>query len=237
MNIPQATAELNRVGLGLGSQISEAWTESSGLPQNTISSQSIAAGQALNPGMLVDVVVLRAPNTILSYDDNDLTLINTTGADLNLNGLIFGVAEGTVPAAFAATRWAGALSAGGCGQIWSVLRSVPKDVEGCGRINAWLTTNNAAEHFWTALNGVSRFKIVQNGVERGSCPVAPAGTQPLRCELYLPANASEGITPYIYFAYTPERFIIHNRSQDQFMPLAGTPSTAPIPTCPHLGSR
>jgi hypothetical protein len=120
--------------------------------------------------------------------------------------------------------------------VWSVIRSVPKDVEGCARINAWLTSvNNTTEHFWTALNGVSRFNIVQNGVERGSCSAAPPETQPLRCDIYLPVNASEDATPYIYFAYTPERLIIHNRSQDQFMPLTSTPIYNNNPNLTSLG--
>jgi hypothetical protein len=220
LNLAQAVAALNRAGFALGSQTDEPWSDAAGIPPNSISTQSIPAGQPLTFGAAVDVTILRSPNTTLSYDDNDFTLINNTGADLNLNGLVFGVAEGPIPAAFAATRWPGGrLSAGGCAQVWSVIRSVPKDVEGCARINAWLTTNNAAEYFWTALTGASSFSIVQNGVERGRCPAAPAGTQPLRCDIYLPANANEGATPFIYFAYTPERLVVHNRSQDQFMPL------------------
>ncbi len=237
LNIAQATAALNDVGLALGAQTSQPWSDTAGVPQNTISAQSIAAGQPATPGTAVDVTVLRSPNASASYDDNDFTLINNTGADLDLNGLIFGVADGTTPAAFAATRWAGSLPAGGCAQVWSVFRSASKAVDGCAHINHWLSTNNTAEHFWTALNGVSRFKIVQNGVERGDCPAAPAGTDPMRCDFYLPANASEGATPYIYFAYTTDRLIVHNRSNDQFMPLTDTPIFNNNPNLTSLGQQ
>lgn len=238
LNIPQATAALNSVGFALGNQSSEAWSEAAGVPQNTISVQSVPAGQPSAAGASVDVTVLRSPNVSLSYDDNDFSLVNNTGGSIDFNGLVFGVADGT-PAAFSATRWAGSLEAAGCAQVWSVMRSAPKDVPGCARINHWLTTNNAAEYFWTALNGVSRFKIVQNGVERGSCPAAPAGTAPMTCDLYLPANASEDVTPYIYFAYTAQRLIIFNHSQTQFMPLSETLiyNNNPNLTPPHQGIR
>lgn len=223
LNIPQATAALNNVGLALGHQTSEPWTASASVPQNTISAQSVAAGQPATPGAAVDVTVLRSPNAAVKYDDNNLTLINNIGADLNLNGLVFTVADGTTPATFNATRWAGSLPADGCAQLWSVPRSSPQSVEGCAHINHWLSTRNTAVHFWTALNGVSSFKIVQNGVERGACPAAPAGTSSMSCDFYLPANAQEGVTPYIYFAYTTSRLVIHNRSKNQFMPLTDTP--------------
>src|SRR5215216_3034771 len=147
LNIPQAAAALNQVGLALGNQTSEPWTEAAGVPQNTISVQSVPAGQPATAGAPVDVTVLRSPNVSLSYDDNDFTLINNTGGSIDFNGLVFGSADGT-PAAFSATRWAGSLDSAGCAQVWSVIRSVPKDLAGCARINHWLTTNNSAEYFW-----------------------------------------------------------------------------------------
>src|SRR5882757_1915509 len=79
MNIPQATAALNHVGLALGNQTSEPWTDAAAVPQNTISVQSIAAGVPSSSGASVDVTVLRSPNVSLSYDDNDFTVINNTG--------------------------------------------------------------------------------------------------------------------------------------------------------------
>ena len=48
LNIPQATAALNKVGLALGNQTSEPWTQAAGIPQNTISAQSIPAGQPVD---------------------------------------------------------------------------------------------------------------------------------------------------------------------------------------------
>ena len=235
LNLPQATAALNRVGLALGNQTSEPWTEAASVPQNSISAQAVAAGETLEVGTPVDVTVLRSTNVSLIYDENDLTIINNTGGNLDFNGLVFGAAEGGTPAAFSASRWTGGLAAAGCAQIWSVIRSIPKDVPGCERVNHWLTTNNPAEHFWTALNGVSRFRIVQNGIERGNCPAAPAGTAPMTCDISLTVNANEGGTPYIYFAYTPQRLIIYNRSDNQFMRLVNTPvyNNNPNLTPPH----
>jgi hypothetical protein len=223
--------------LVLGAQTNAGWSEASGLPQNTISAQSVPADQPVAPGTSVDVTVLRSNNVALIYDENDLTLVNGANAPIDFNGLVFGVAEGASPAAFAATRWAGSLPAGGCTQVWSVLRSVPKDVEGCARVNNWLTTNNTAEHFWTALNGVVQFNLVQNGVQRAVCPAAPAGAQPMRCDVYLPIGATVEVTPYIYFAYTPERLIIYNRSQDKWMPLRDTAILNNNPNLTSLGQQ
>lgn len=222
MNIAQATAALNNIGMRLGNQLSEPWSEAAGIPPNTISAQSVPIGEASIPGGMVDVLLVRSPNVRLIYDDNDLTLINNTGAEIDFNGLTFGTAEGATPAAFAATRWTGRLSAAGCAQVWSVIRSVPKDVEGCARINTWLTTNNPAENFWSGLNNVTSFKIVQGGIERATCPAAPAGTAPMSCDIFLPAGVPTDITPYIYLAYTPDRLIIFNRSDAQFMPLTSS---------------
>lgn len=222
MNLPQAAATLNRAGLALGTQTNVGWTAESGLPQNTIQTQSYTPDQTVPPGTSIDVTILRSPNVALIYDENDLTIINNTNAQLDFNGLLFGVVEGT-PAAYAATRWTGALPAGGCAQIWSVLRSAPKDVEGCARINNWLTSvNNTAEHFWTQLNGVVSFSVVYGGIQHAVCPAAPAGSQPMRCDVYLPVGGAVEITPYIYFAYTPERLIVFNRSEDKWMPVDAT---------------
>jgi hypothetical protein len=105
-----------------------------------------------------------------------------------------------------------------------VLRSAPKDVEGCARINNWLTSvNNTAEHFWTGLNGVVSFSVVYGGMQHATCPAAPAGSQPMRCDVYLPVGAAVEVTPYIYFAYTPDRLVVFNRSPDKWMPLDSTP--------------
>jgi hypothetical protein len=83
--------------------------------------------------------------------------------------------------------------------------------------------NNTAEHFWTALNGVVTFSVVYNGLQHATCPAAPAGSPPMRCDVYLPVGAAVEVTPYIYFAYTPERLIVFNRSRDKWMPLDATP--------------
>jgi hypothetical protein len=220
-NPPQAAAALNWLGLALGAETNQAWTAESGLPQNIISGQSIAAGQSVPRGSAVDVTVLRSPNVRLIYDDNDFTILNLTGGSLNLTALAFASAEGT-PASFGAGSWASSLPANECVQLWSVQRGAPKDVEGCAAIQNWISTRNTAVHFWTGANGVSRFNVTQDGAERGSCPAAPAGSGALVCEVYIPANAAEDFTPYLYFAYTPDRFIIYNQSDDQWMPIGST---------------
>lgn len=218
LNVPQAAAELNRVGLRLGTQSVTGWNENAGVSPNTISNQSLIAGSSIASGTAVDVTVLRSPNVAFLYDDNDFTVINLTADTIPIDRLVFTAVEGT-SASFVASQWAGTLGTAECGQIWSVSRNGPKDVEGC-ESTYWLTTNNVQEHFWTAVNGVTRFSIIDNGVERTVCDAAPTGSQdqPLRCEAYIAGSvASNEVTPYIYFAYTTQAFALINRSPDKWM--------------------
>lgn len=216
MNVPQAAAALNRGGLALGTETGEAWTAESGLEQNRIKAQSIAAGQTVAVGSAVDVTVLRSPNVALVYDDNDFTLINKTGGDLDLSGIIFNTLDGN-PAQFAASRWAGAVRNGQCMQMWSIGRNGPKGLDECSTIQNWLVTTNGAEHFWTGAGNTTRFAVTQNGIQRGQCAVANPG----RCEFYIPGGVSADVTDYVYFAYGTHNIAIINQSADRWMTLSG----------------
>jgi hypothetical protein len=188
------------------------------LPQNTVGGQSIAAGTAVETGTLLDLTVLRSPNTLLIYDDNDLTLVNQTGGDVDLSSVTFQATDGN-RATFAAGRWGGTLREDRCAQIWSLNRNGPKGLDECGFIEHWLTTTNGGEHFWTGAGGTTGFSILQNGVDRATCAVANPG----RCEFYLPADsaAAGDTTAHVYFAYTPDRLVILNNTPDKWMPLRG----------------
>ncbi len=217
LSLPQAAAQLNRAGLGLGAQESIPWTMESGLPQNAVSIQSIAPGSQVAPGDRVAVMVLRAPNALLLYDDNDLTLVNQAGGALDLTGIRFQSVDGS-PASLAATRWASSLRDGQCVQVWAIGRNGPKGLDECSTIQNWLVTNNTGEHFWTGAGGVTRFSIIQDSVERAVCPVANPG----RCEFYLSGGGAAGDTAeYVYFAYTTDRLAVINTSTDQWLPLEG----------------
>lgn len=219
LSVPAAAAALNTVGLRLGTVTPARWLPESGLPQNTVGDQTPAAATTHTPGADVAVTVLRVPNVLLIYDDNDLTFVNQTSAPLPLAGIAFASADGI--ARFDAARWPGGLLAvGDCGQIWSVPRGEPKPWDECPESTYWLTTSSTAEHFWTALNRVTAFSLVQNGEVRVTCPAAPAAAEPLRCEAYLPAPTQAEETPFIYFAYTEDRLVIANPTPDQWMPLA-----------------
>jgi hypothetical protein len=216
LSVPAAAAALNRLGLSLGAETNQGWTAESGLPQNTIAGQSIPAGGAVAAGTAIDVTVLRSANTVLIYDDNDLTVVNRTGGELNLAGLTFTTLDGN-PAQLAGARWSGGLRQDQCVQVWSVGRNGPKGLDECSAIQNWLVTNNPAEHFWTGGGGTTQFAVLQNGVQRAACPIANPG----RCEFYLAAGAADDATPFVYFAYTPDRLAIINTSSDQWMVLAG----------------
>jgi hypothetical protein len=217
LSVPAAAALLNKSGLRLGAENNQGWTADSGLPQNTISGQSIPAGQTVAPGTAVDVNVLRSPNVILIYDDNDLTLVNRTGGDLGLNGLTFNALDGN-GASFAASRWAGSVRPDQCMQVWSVGRNGAKGLDECSTIQNWLVTTNGNEHFWTGAGGTTQFAVLQNGVQRATCAVSNPG----RCEFYVASSGAGGdATAYVYFAYTPDRAAIINQSADQWMVLSG----------------
>jgi hypothetical protein len=154
----------------------------------------------------------------LIYDDNDLTMVNRAGVGFSISTLSFNSSDGT--RRFLANRWRGDLPAGDCTQIWSIARNQAKAVEGCDSVY-WITTNNPDEHFWTQTAGVETFLVVQDGIQRASCDAAGAGTQdrPLSCDFFVATDAqSGGTTPYIYFAYTSETFIVMNTSDDRWMP-------------------
>jgi hypothetical protein len=218
MTVPQAAALLNRNGIVVGAENNVAWTAESGLPQNTIGDQSVPAGQAAARGMVVDLTVLRSPNTLLIYDDNDLTMVNRSGGVMGLEGLIFRSMGGSAESFFTATRWAGALDGDDCGQIWSVPRGEPKDLPECPSNTFWMTTQFEEAHFWTGAFGATQFRVEQSGIERAVCPIVNPGT----CEFFLAGGGGAGeITPFVYFAYTPDQLLVRNSSDDQWMPLDG----------------
>jgi hypothetical protein len=230
LNVPEAAAALNRLGLPLGAQTGQRWTAESGLEVNRIITQSVAPGTSLAPGTPVDVTVLRTPNVQLIFDDNDLTLVNQSGGELNLENLTFTTPTG---ASFNGGRWSQVLRAGQCMQVWSVGRNGPKGLDECRLIQNWLITTNTAEHFWTGAGGATQFTVLQNGVEVATCAVANPG----RCEFFLAANASDAVTEYVYFAYTASTLAIINTSEDRWMPIGAlvvrnnyvAPVGAPVP--------
>jgi hypothetical protein len=221
LGVPQAAALLNRNGLRLGTQTGEPWTEASGLAANTISAQAIAPGQVVAPGTAVDVTVLRSPNVLLVYNREVITLINQTGAALDLTAIQFNAVDGSTPASFPARNWAAALNPGDrCVQLWAVARTGPERPPECSGVDRWLSTVKPAVHFWTGAAGATHFDVVQGGIERAVCETAAAGGT--QCAFYVPSDAaSADVTDYIYLAYTTERLVVLNQSTDRWMPLSG----------------
>lgn len=220
LTLPQAAALLNSLGLNLGTELAIDWSAGSGLPENTISTQAITADTTIERGTEVDVSVLRSPNMVLVYDDNDLTLVNTTVNVADISTLRFAAVEGN-PASFAAARWSSNIGEQKCTQIWSIPRNQSKALPECEDIQNWLTTNTTGEHFWTQTSGVQQFSVVDDGVERITCPAAPEGSQdsPLRCAFYSDgANSGENTTFFYYFAYTTDALILLNPTEDKWMP-------------------
>jgi hypothetical protein len=220
LNVPQAAATLNRLGLRLGNQEAQPITAADAVTPNTIAGQSIAAGESAAIGTSIDIRVWSAANITLIYDDNDLTMMNRTGGNLNLGNISFNSLDGTHR--FTANNWRGSLEIGDCTQIWSIARREPKNMDGCNEAMYWQTTNLPDEHFWTQTAGVDSFVVVQDGIERATCEAAPANSQdrPLTCEFFVVSSAENAeTTPYLYMAYTTDRFAVINNSDDAWMPL------------------
>ncbi len=217
---PRAAAILNRIGFNLGKETAKLWTAESGLPQNAISAQSIPPGQKSQRGTAIDVTVLRPSNLILLYDDKSLTLANQTGDALDLTQFTFNTLDGTKRITFQGTLWqADQVDNNQCAQIAAVRAQGPTQTAPCAGIQTWFWTTNAGNHFWIGINGVTRFDVVQAGIERGTCNTAPVGAAQQRCDIYL--NAEQDAADYVYFAYTPDQLVVINKSADKWMPLNG----------------
>lgn len=219
LSAPQAAAKLNRNSLTLGNVYTVIWKADSTTPPDVINigGQSIPPGQTVEVGTAIDVAIARAPTAQLIYDDNDITLVNLAGVQLDLTNVVFASLDGTASTAFSASRWSPYLRENQCLQLWSVGRNGPKALDACQFIQGWLSTIDPTEHFWTGANGTTQFQVMQNGVSIGICPIV-AG----QCEIPLQiTDAPTDETDYVYFAYTPDRLIVMNNAPTQWMPLGG----------------
>lgn len=219
MTIPQAASALNAIGLRIGVELSLSWDESYGVAQNVISAQSIEPGLPVAPGTSINIMVFRAANMRVIYDDNDLTLINLTDRAADLTRLRFVAASNTE--AMDAWRLSERLNPRECAQVWVIVRSAPKATPDCANIQRWFTTNNPGEHFWGTQTGSQQFSVIESGVERTICPAAPVGSEasPLRCDFFFAGiSTASDLSEFLYFTYTPESFALVNVTADHWMP-------------------
>lgn len=236
LSAPKAAAELNRLGLRLGAQASQSWTADSGVPENTIGSQSVEAGSSADPGTAIDVTILRSANIRLIYDDNDLTVVNLTPRALDISGINFATSEGSA-ASFSANRWTSELKPNQCVQVWSINRNGPKGLPECESIQAWQVTTNAGNHFWTAANGVAKFDVKQGDGVLTTCNAASAPEQPMACEVYLVSSEQSDVAEFVYFVYTTDQFVAANPSENEWMRLNQTKLYNANPNQSQLGAN
>lgn len=224
LSVPAAAAVLNRNGIALGLQYEEQWTESLGQPANTIIAQSLAPNSITTRGTTLDITVLRSPNMLLIYRPRHITLINQADAPADLTGLVFNALDGNTPASFPASNWLSTLDGDGhCAQLWAEARTGPERPEECTGVQRWLSTINTSVHFWTDLNGVTRFNVVYNGVELTVCEAAVQGAGQKECAFFLPIGTAGGeATGHVFLAYTTDRLIVLNQSDDKWMPVDQT---------------
>src|SRR5690606_11915412 len=67
MNVPQAAAALNLVGMALGAEFHNVKPVDSPAPVDVITGQSVPPGTPVTPGQTVDVGMLHNPNVTLIY--------------------------------------------------------------------------------------------------------------------------------------------------------------------------
>lgn len=222
LSAPQAAAQLNAVGLALGTQSGDIWTAALGIPANTIGTQSPAAGSVLATGSAVDVTVFSEPNAFFIYDENDVTFVNQTGTTVNMREITFQSGDGA--RMLAATEWGIAFAQpSDCFQLWSIPVREAKFWEDCNQPTYWRSTRNTDVHFWTQVAGVTDFVLLQNGIERVRCDAAPAGSDPLRCDFFIATAQTTDLAPFLYMAYTVESFVVLNNTDDQWMRTDQTP--------------
>lgn len=213
----QAAALLNQNGLNLGQQNpAEADDEST---PNTVVSQSIEPDTSVALGTAVDVFITSPTNARLIYNDNYMIMFNLTEGVMNTPNVILQAISGS-STSFNISQLSGSLEADDCLQLWSVDRGDVEEIGGCDSVYG-RTLTDPNEYFWTETSGATEFAIIENGIERTTCPVASAGTEdaPLYCDFYL-AGGGVGYddADYMYLVYSDKAMAIINTSEDQWMP-------------------
>jgi len=211
----QAAAVLNQNGLNLGQQLPT--NEVEGFAPNTVVAQSVAPGTRLALGTAVDLFIASPTNARLIYNDHYITLLNLTDGLMNIPNVVFRAVDGS-GASFNISQLSGVLEADDCIQLWSVDRGDAKFI-GCDEVYG-RTLTDPAQYFWTQTSGITEFVIIENGIERATCPAAAAGTKdtPLYCDLYLAGGgAGYDETDYMYLVYSDNAMAIINTSDSQWM--------------------
>lgn len=231
MTVAQAAAILNKAQIRLGTR-EQVFADIPAAESGKISLQRPGAGETVEPGSIVNVQVQVRQNFLLIYDNNDITLVNQSGRSVRVADLSFSSVDGSSATNFAisphwqqisAGSWVafnGRLEAGQCLQIWSEPANSFKVIPLCPEINqaAWMSTILPNYHFWLGNNGSTQFRVMQNGVERGVCPVATTASPALECPLNIPFGQVESdTTEYIYLVYTRDELTVLNPSSDRWM--------------------
>lgn len=226
LTVPSAIAQLNQVSLDVNIDQTYTWTHADPFVPYTISGQNPESGTEVIDGQVAMLTIARPITARLLYDDNDLTLINLSDDEINLNNIVFTALDGTIPASLSASEWlVDVVSPQRCIQIWSVGgRQGAKDVEGCqpARDIPWLFRGDASNHFWIDDNGATLFDVIQDGVWRGTCTIMANTSDVQICDLFIMPTGlnrvADDVTEYVYFRYTSDQLWVINRSEDRWMP-------------------
>ena len=217
----QAAAELNRVGLFLGTMDTNAPVPTDELnPDYSILAQSPNHGENVEAGSTVDVT-LNYYNVLLRYDGNEFHLINVSGVDIGLHNLSFETANRR----FEARQWGDMARTGFCVQAWTIEVNNFYEPQECGFVQGGIGVLKSIpenQRFWID-SRVESFRVMQNGMLRVECLIAQDSAEDVpedTCAVWLASNQPpEDITEYLYFVYDAHHFYVHNRSANQWMPL------------------
>jgi hypothetical protein len=210
LNLPQAAAELSKVGLLIGKQTPVTWTEGNSAVPDTITAQAVAPGERLPAGARIDLTIVGKANIIMIYDDNDFTMVNAVGRTLDLTQVTFQSSDGAASA---------------------------KEWPECSQTHWFATTIRTTEHFWTELNSVTGFSMSINGEVLKTCPAALFGAEPVRCEFYLTSGVgATNSIDFLYINYTIGEFTVSNVSDDRWLTLNDTRFVNYNPAEPVAGS-
>ncbi len=211
LSAPQAARGTADARLLFAGETSAAWSTGAAVQPNLVASQQPAPGEMVQAGSPVKVTVLRVFNVALSYDADNLFLINVSAQPLDLTGVSFESGDGASLRQFRTPNLGIRLASKNCIRLSAgrpKTNSKPADCTSVGWSNAIVLQKQL---FWTGEN----FRILRNGDGIATCSIS-AG----RCDLMLPQSDDPERSPYLSFAYRTTYLTIRN-SSERWMGLAG----------------
>lgn len=215
LTAPEAHALLAEHGLLLDPVFSSSTTSTG--ENNTIIDQSLAAGEAYITGAVISVTLHHSNNIELiwqteNFGTDAFTIVNLSDAIINFDNVDFLSADATKRLNL--PEMPNILRERNCFQLWVFQENNGTRLPECNFLQGGgiLTVENPNRQFWL---GVGSFYVLQEGLRRAECEIALG-----RCQLWVsPTPIAEEFSPYVFLMYNQHELIIHNRAENQWMPL------------------